>query len=246
MAKIDWALLPTRAVLKEVSGLNLEQLSLPKNYAGRRSTKWSALSLLTKLENNSFSEILLTEPSQTSPNWLTYAGFHLFALNPEDAYHGWVFYDVFKNGQREPTTDKADYVVYLASNYAGPKLERVIDAVSAIINQQLESDATITLKTVELPTVADLGNLFNLAQILHDEGIVMSTRHLWIASKHWTSEMVLQLIEEGMPILKALQLYQMGFTTIEEMQIYDEMIPEEWMLRILGDGNDDDVFDYSF
>lgn len=251
MTAIDWQALPSAEAFDKAGQRSLEELVdagiLPSFYAGTRKSTYTALALLNQLELRSFEEIISRPKNKDGEltKELEYAGFHMYALDSADAYLHWSFFDIFGYLDYEEGSKITDYFCYLASGYSGETLSNVTDILHSIIPFQVQ-EFNRKVAEFELPTLAEYQNIFELSKILHDEGVVMATNYLWLASRHWSSKTVLSLIEERLPIIKAFQLYQMGFTTLEEMKEYNNMIPEDWLARIMGDEDDSDTFDYSF
>lgn len=250
-SKISWHALPSAKSLTEAGERSFDELVslglLPASYSGRAKDRFLALALLNSLQHASFDELVSRNKDVAVGSMdrdLAGAGFPMYALNREDAYHYWGYLDLFPDVLPKQWTRFLNYFCYLASLYEGEEFTYAIDLLHSIVPFQLK-EMQYNYEELEFPEESQIRNFFALGKVIHMEGVVMSTSTLWLASRHWDSEMVIKLLEEKLPIMKAFQFYHMGFTTIEEMKEYDSVIPDEWLQRILGDGDDSDVFDYA-
>jgi hypothetical protein len=239
-----WTEFPSIDVLAEVAPDVVSQL--PEKYLGKNTDKNVAEAFATTLKRKTFDEIRDTDIHPSMEGYLdsrdgkTYAThFSRYALDVEDES---IFWDFYALTDSMPSRERVFYLVNLAAHYQGAELQKVMSTVSSIYRYQRKNlelaDADVTF-----PTIAGIREVFELARILRAEGVVMESQFLWVASSHWRSDEVISLIEENLPIARALQLYQLGFTTIEEIVSYDNMIPSSWIDRIFSDTGMADIDD---
>ena len=231
MASIKWSAFPTLATLEKVYPTAVDKL--PENYKGTSEDKFLAFSVGHALETKTFAELAHFKPTipayMDTPNSRKFAQeFVRFAdVADIDAY-----YDFIALFNRQRLTDhEIHYVVSLATMYSGARLNHALSVVSAIHKYQTD-DLERRENEIVFASVEELENLFALSRVLRREGLLMETRFLWVASSHWQAEEVLKLIEEGLPIRKAMELYTMGFTSVDEIITFSDMLPDSWVSRI--------------
>jgi hypothetical protein len=144
------------------------------------------------------------------------------------------YYDFLNVLDRETLTlQEIRYCVSLASKYSGNRLTNALSVVRAIRKYQVDYLERPESEIV-YASVSELENLFALAKVLRSEGIMMQSEHLWVASSHWSVDEVLAMIEEGLELRRAMELYIMGFTTMEEILAFSSILPDTWVDRVLN------------
>lgn len=209
---------------------------LPDDYDGQADDDSLAYSLGAALEKLTFVE--LTKIKVKTPAYMDTANAKSFAseflrfglpLTEIDSY-----YDFLNVLDRETLTlPEIRYCVSLASKYRDARLTNALSVVRAIRKYQVDY---LERKEPEVvyASVIELENLFALAKVLRGEGIMMQSEHLWVASSHWSVTEVLAMIEEGLELRRAMELYIMGFTTMEEILEFSTILPDTWVDRVLN------------
>lgn len=134
-------------------------------------------------------------------------------------------------GKKTLTNEQTYYVVRLLAHFRD-KAKRGL--VNVITSARASNEEYILEQDRHDPTIPELDNYFALQRFMKEEGLVIDTKSLWVCSTHWTPEEVIELIAEGMEIRKAVELYTMGFSSVEEIIHNQNTFPEEWINRILG------------
>ena len=168
----------------------------------------------------------------TTRNERQYAREYLrFGLALDDVSSYYDFLNIFD--KEALSVDEIYYTVSLASAYSGRRLTSVLSVFKSIYDYQvnvLERNP----KEIVMPKISEFENLFDLTKVLRSEGITMEHPYLWIASSHWPTAEVLQMIEEGLHIRRAMELYTMGFTSMDEIIEYSGILPDSWLDRIMN------------
>lgn len=238
---IQWSEYPT---LENIYAIN-PSIELPKTYKGKNVDADLANAFVNTLTRRTFQEITETEslenfPKSTPAEKRYLRDFPRYAVSLNDETIYWDYLNILRSNKL--TVSDVSYLILLTSKWSGEELQQVLATLMAIHNYQRstkEADSSIAIETAK-PSITQIEEIFKLGLILRGEGVVMSAQYLWIAADKWKPEEVLELLEEGLPIIKALQLYQLGFNSIQEMVEYDDMIPESWIERIFSEKNDPD------
>jgi len=209
---------------------------LPEDYNGVEDDDSLAYSLGSALERFNFEELLQIKPKL--PTYMETANAREYAreflrfglpISEVDSY-----YDIVNVLKKETLTlREIRYGVSLASKYTGNRLTNALSVISSIRNYQL-GYLERKENQVVYATVAELENIFALAGVLRKEGIMFPSEYLWVTSSHWTADEVLLMIEEGLEIRRAMELYTMGFTTMEEIVNFASVLPDAWLDRMLN------------
>lgn len=225
---------PTIAMIQQVCPLATSKL--PEDYNGKVEDLSLAYSLGVALENYSFAELIKIRPKV--PDYMDTANAKSFAreflrfglpLIEIDSYYD--FLNVL--GRETLTLQEIRYCVSLASKYRGNRLTNALSVIRAIRIYQVNYLERHESELV-YASVSELENLFSLAKVLRSEGIMMQSEHLWVASSHWSVNEVLAMIEEGLELRRAMELYIMGFTTMEEILEFSTILPDTWVDRVLN------------
>ena len=241
MTKINNKKFPTLATLEKVWPGT--ESKLPLDYAGTSEDKHLAYSFGSALQRMTYDEFI-SIPKPVAPDYMVRKDAKLFAteflrfnLNKDEIDSIYDFDNLFVGALSE---SDVNYCVAIASKYSGNKLTNVLSILNIIRDYQIET-LERKGKEIVLPTIEELENLFSLSAVLRSEGIVMATQYLWVAASHWKSEEVLLMVAEGLELRKAMELYTMGFTTMEEIIEYSDIIPDSWIDRILDGPPESDV-----
>lgn len=234
MAIINNKKFPTIEAINRVAPKAIPKL--PAEYEGTENDDNLAYSLGNALEHLTFSELLKIKPAvpayMDNANARQYAREYLrfgLPLSEIDSYYD--FINVL--GKETLTLSEIRYAVSLASKYKGSRLTNALSVVNSIRAYQvgfLERDE----QHVVYAKISELENLFALAKVLRSEGIILPNEYLWVASSHWDADEVLLMIEEGLEIRRAMELYTMGFTTMEEIVGFASILPDAWIDRMLN------------
>lgn len=226
---------PTRKLLAEVNPETLEKL--PPSYKGSTANVHLAYAFGKAIENGlTYEQILASKP--TVPDYFQsadskkYAEMLLKFGASEDVLTS--YYDLLAVFDKSSLTLPQIYFgVALAMRYPNDTLTGAISTFRAIYEYQVGYLGRAQSKVV-LPSIADFDNSSALGRLLRSEGIIMPQANLWVASSHWTPEEVILMLEEGLNLEKAMELYLLGFTTMEEIISYGEILPDSWIDRILN------------
>ena len=134
-------------------------------------------------------------------------------------------------GKKTLTNEQVYYVVHLIAHFGDKAKRGLVNVISAA---RASNEEYILEQDRHDPTVAELDNYYALNRFLREEGLVIDPKSLWVCSTHWTPDEVIELIAEGMEIRKAVELYTMGFSSVEEIIEHQNTLPDEWINRILG------------
>jgi hypothetical protein len=119
------------------------------------------------------------------------------------------------------------YLLTVADQYNGATV-----SVAATLKQLYsfgegtDENGLITLETLE--------HYFKLHETLRAEGIMLNAKDVFICSYRWGDNEVLDLLLRGMEISEAIRLYEVGFTTMEEIIEYYGALPDSWITKMLG------------
>lgn len=85
-----------------------------------------------------------------------------------------------------------------------------------------------------LVPVPEIRKFILLNKALRKEGVVITATEVFYCSLNWATDDVFSLIENGKSLSEALKMYDVGFTTVQEIVDYSDSIPTSWIDRILG------------
>lgn len=225
---------PSKATLTEVCPTILDKL--PSNYKGNSTSSHLAYAFGKALETKTYNEIVEANPElptfMDTPGSKEYADKVLrFGINQNTLT---AYYDVLSvYGKADLENDEVNFAVSLASRFEGGTLTGVIAIFSAIYLYQKDYLGR-KKNDIVLPTIKDFENINTLSNLLRSEGIIMPNANLWVASSHWKTSEIFHMLEEGLQLDKAMELYLLGFTTMEEIINFGEILPEAWINRILN------------
>lgn len=241
---INWNEYPKRSLVAKIDESVVTKL--PDNYAGTNSDVHLADAFTATLNRKTFNQITRT-PDAANALYITdtvtngkkfVSFFSKYALDTTDENIYWDFLNII--GTPSLTVNQISYLVNLAAHFKGRELAQMFSTVNSIIVYQ-RKNLDVATANLTLPTIEAVENLYRLGEVLRAEGVVMETQYLWVASSHWDTDEVITLIGEGMPIARALQLYQLGYESIDEIVNYGAgAIPESWLDRIFSDDFDDE------
>lgn len=225
---------PTRELLVELHPAVVSLI--PDDYAGEISNSHLAYAVGKALTNGISYDSILNETFEL-PGFLEIDNAKKYAdlifrlgANKDNIF---TYYDLTSIFEHNYLTDEEIFFgLALTLRYeTSPAITGAISTFRAIYEYQtgyLERKP----EQIVLPMIADFDNLTALGRILRSEGIIMPQANLWVASSHWTAQEVLLMLEEGLNLEKAMELYMLGFTTMEEIITYGEILPETWLNRI--------------
>lgn len=119
------------------------------------------------------------------------------------------------------------YLLSLAQHFSGdmssiaPTLEQLYK-----MEEGRNADSIIELATIE--------HFFELNEVLRSEGIMLPTKDIFICSSHWGDSEVLDLLFRDLDISEAVRMYEIGFTTMEDIIEYYGALPDSWITKMLG------------
>lgn len=241
---INWSFYPTLEMVKSVN--SEVAATLPSSYDGTVENRSLAEALIATLGRKSFDEIEQSAPLDfvspygMQPGGPVYAELaYRYAIDTNDAVLFWDFLSL-NEGKRLPVSTFY-YICSLLSVFSGQRIMNVFMMISAIHKQQKTEGYAVD--KIQLPTVATITSIDEMSRILREEGAPVEARKLWIASLTFPPSEVIRLMEEGLPLERAVQLYDLGFTTIDEIKSNINSIPDSWMDALFGDMEDDSWID---
>ena len=119
------------------------------------------------------------------------------------------------------------HLLSLAQHFNGdmpsvaPTLEQLYN-----MKEGRNADSIIELETIE--------HFFELNEMLRAEGIMLSTKDIFICSSHWGDSEVLELLLRDLDISEAVRMYEIGFTTMEDIIEYYGALPDSWIVKLMG------------
>lgn len=221
---------PSRETILAVDATALSLL--PTNYSGTSENKdLTALFVKTLQKVGSYKE-LNTINLDSIPEDMAKGNALCFATNYLRFIRNGTDFNIYYDFQRIFKASKlSDNVIYytlqLLDHYGENARFSVFNIVNTILSENPEPVTT-------LPSIDKLDNFFNLAKVLRKEGVQIIPASLWLCSTHWNVEEVITMISEGLPVQKAVELYNMGFETMDEIIEYGNDIPSSWLDRIIN------------
>lgn len=237
----QWGFFPTIEAIIEVDDSIVDRL--PVDYAGTVDNRSLAEAFVFAFERKPFTDINVVAhpdfvaPFVSQPQGTIYAQLaHMYAMDREDAVIFWDFLSLNKN--KTLSVSMFYYIVGLLSKFTGARLTNVFMMVSAIHAHQLAD--RYELENIQLPTIATINNIDVISAMLRAEGAPVEARKLWLASLSFPPSEVMRLLEEGLPIERAVQMYELGYTTVDEIKENINAIPESWIESLFGDFSTED------
>lgn len=142
-----------------------------------------------------------------------------------------IYYDFLNVFSTDTLNDEQlTYAVSIIKTYGNRTRNGVLNTLNSIYAYKIG----VLGEPRDIIPLSELENLFALSNVLRKEGVQIGIAHLWVCSTHWTTSEVVTMISEGLEIRKAVELYTMGFKTMEEILEYGVTIPDSWLNRLLN------------
>lgn len=206
-------------------------LVIPDSYNGLNSTPALAQLFVNAVNNGDVAEFAeLLEPLETV--YEQSGGFEVFSMeaarfkvqNPAAVYYDMLGVLDLNDG------DQYYYLLLVCQKYKD-EMVHVSPTLKILYSYDeqggRDENGLITLDTLE--------KYFLLNSTLRDEGIVLDGRSLFICSFRWGERETLNLLLDGMDLQEAVKMYEIGFTTIEEINEYYNSVPASWRSKLFGD-----------
>jgi hypothetical protein len=224
---------PTREAIIAIDPTVISMLS--QDYNGKNSDpRLAKLFVESITEAGSYDALNIVDskaipPEMEKGNARKFANRHIrFNKNNNDFGIYYDFLNIFATDSL--TDEQLTYAVSIIKTYGNKTRNGVLNTLNSIYAYKVE---TLGEKRDIIP-LSELENLFALSNVLRKEGIQIGIAHLWICSTHWTTSEVVTMISEGLEIRKAVELYTMGFKTMDEILEYGVSIPDSWLNRLLN------------
>lgn len=209
---------------------------LPDNYEGENTSSHLASAFVHAINKTGSYTALNTTDVAEIPDDMRRGNGRLFAdayarfIKNENDYS--IYYDLLNVFDTPKlTSEQIFYGITLIQAYGGTRTRNgILNTLHGIYRYKKENMQS----TTELVELDQLENLFALSSVLRKEGVQIPISSLWVCSTHWTADEVIHLIAEGLEIRKAVELYGMGFTTMDEILNYGTTIPDSWLDRIIN------------
>lgn len=223
---------PTRDAINEVD----PTVVIPDSYEGNVRSPFLAKLFVAALNNGATFESL-SKPVETKIKRKT--AYELFVLNCKrydipnaDA----IFYDI--DDVLDLTADEPFYYLLYISYKYKDTMGSVSPTLKQLYNFKEEKGGRDENGLISEDT---LEKFFLLNSTLRDEGVMLDTKSIFICSFRWGEKGTLELLLDGMNLQEAVRMYEIGFTTIEEIHEYYSSVPASWRDKIFG--TDADVKD---
>lgn len=225
---------PSIAALTEIDPAVIQKL--PANYAGTNDSPALANLFVNALNKVDTYAALNTVNTDLIPDGMTRGNPKKFAVAYlryiKDSTDFGLYYDFQQVFKSDTLSDEhIFYALTLIQTYGNRTRNGILNTLNSIYayEQNLEPK-----KKREPISIESLNNLFALANVLRSEGVQIPIDNLWVCSTHWTAPEVIEMIAEGLELRKAVELYTLGFTTMEEILNYGQDLPDSWLDRILN------------
>jgi len=126
--------------------------------------------------------------------------------------------------------EKFFYLLNFAAYYKG-EMVSMAPTLRQIYSFPQWEDAADDRGLIPLATV---DHFLKLSETLREEGIILPSKDLFICATRWGDKEVLDLLFRGLDLEEAVKMYEIGFTTIEEIVEYYGNVPSSWMDKMLG------------
>lgn len=224
---------PTR---EAISAIDPKALALlPNDYSGvNTDSRFAKLFVDSIIEAGSYDALNTVDgtsipPEMTKGNARKFANRYIrFIKGGKDFGIYYDFLNIFNT--ENLNNEQMAYSIALIKRYGDKTRNGVLNTLNSIYVYKKDSLG----EGRDIIPLQELENLFSLASFLRKEGIQIGIGHLWVCSTHWTTDEVITLISEGLEVRKAVELYTMGFTTMEEILTFGADIPDSWLNRLLN------------
>lgn len=226
---------PSQVELEKVYP-NVDFSSLGDLYAGESKQPNLIRLFVTAYQKHTLDEIDRINPDQIPANMRRgnarrFANIYLRFIkdNPTQVSLYYSFLNLFETDKLSDS--EIYYAISFIQHYGNKSSRGLVNVLKVVRSYNVDY---VDLDEGPDPTIEQIDNLYNVAKVIRAEGIVVDIGDLWVCSTHWKAQEILDLIADGMEVKKAVELYTLGITSMDEILDHQGTLPDSWIDRLLG------------
>jgi hypothetical protein len=207
---------PNLTILPSYTGVNTNP-DLARLFVNRLKETQQSVNELSKFS------VPMESSATDTPRLFTIFVAHALRLGIPDA--GSVFYTLSASVPMQ-TDDKLFYILALSKHFSGN-----IVGVASTLKQLLTTD-TPRDENGNIP-IESLDKFYILNAALRSEGVILPVKEVFLYSCRWGEKDVIELLFKGLDLREATRMYDIGFTTLEDIVAFYGKLPENWIDALL-------------